>query len=247
MRSSRRMAGRGAGNSTPSRRTAACRSWSSSPLPPCRRTRRCRSSWSRWLAVWAKPPLPQRLKAVSGGHRAGRLAWSRQRSRQRRQASRRPARRWASARPARPSHKLMEPAAKPWLPLRRDVAGRRPSQPALSTHPSSPRPGRRADGEIRGSPRRAAGRRRTHTREVRRTCGPLAVDARQEPLLGASRVGQNLHELNDEFAIFKAWPSEQNRVAATHLLPVPELKWAKEEGGLFYLARSEYDLACRQV
>ena len=57
----------------------------------------------------------------------------------------------------------------------------------------------------------------------------------------------NLHELNDEFAIFKAWPSEQNRVAATHLLPVPELKWAKEEGGLFYLARSEYDLACGQV
>ena len=34
---------------------------------------------------------------------------------------------------------------------------------------------------------------------------------------------------------------------ATHLLPVPELKWAKEEGGLFYLARSEYDLACGQV
>ena len=60
-------------------------------------------------------------------------------------------------------------------------------------------------------------------------------------------MGQNLHELNDEFAIFKAWPSEQNRVAATHLLAVPELKWAKEEGGLFYLARSEYDLACGQV
>ena len=57
----------------------------------------------------------------------------------------------------------------------------------------------------------------------------------------------NLHELNDDFAIFKAWPSEQNRVAATHLLAVPELKWAKEEGGLFYLARSEYDLACGQV
>ena len=90
---------------------------------------------------------------------------------------------------------------------------------AGATHPSSPRPGRRADGEIRGSPRRAAGRRRTHTREVRRTCGPLAVDARQEPLLGASRVGQNLHELNDEFAIFKAWPSEQDRVAATRLPP----------------------------
>ena len=88
---------------------------------------------------------------------------------------------------------------------------------AGATHPSSPRPGRRADGEIRGSPRRAAGRRRTHTREVRRTCGPLAVDARQEPLLGASRVGQKLHELNDEFAIFKAWPSEQDRVAATRL------------------------------
>ena len=27
----------------------------------------------------------------------------------------------------------------------------------------------------------------------------------------------NLHELNDEFAIFKAWPSEQDRVAATRL------------------------------
>jgi len=51
----------------------------------------------------------------------------------------------------------------------------------------------------------------------------------------------NLHELNDEFAIFKAWPSEQNRVAATHLLPVPELKWAKEEGG------SLFHLACGQV
>ena len=57
----------------------------------------------------------------------------------------------------------------------------------------------------------------------------------------------NFHELNDDFAIFKAWPSEQNRVAATHLLPLPELKWAKEEDGLFYLARSEYDLACGQV
>ena len=30
---------------------------SSSPPPPRRRTRRCRCSWSRWLAVWAKPPL----------------------------------------------------------------------------------------------------------------------------------------------------------------------------------------------
>ena len=50
-----------------------------------------------------------------------------------------------------------------------------------------------------------------------------------------------MHELNDEFAIFKTWPSERNRVAATHLLPVPELKWEKEEGG------SLFHLACGQV
>ena len=76
------------------------------------------------------------------------------------------------------------------------------------------------------------------------TCGPTTL-VKNHYSVPVEWV--NLHELNDEFAIFKAWPSEQNRVAATHLLPVPELKWAKEEGGLFYLARSEYDLACGQV
>ena len=29
--------------------------------------------------------------------------------------------------------------------------------------------------------------------------------------------------------------------------PCQSSKWAKEEDGLFYLARSEYDLACGQV
>ncbi|EOD17166.1 hypothetical protein EMIHUDRAFT_118700 [Emiliania huxleyi CCMP1516] len=76
------------------------------------------------------------------------------------------------------------------------------------------------------------------------TCGPTTL-VKNHYSVPVEWV--NLHELNDEFAIFKAWPSEQNRVAATHLLAVPELKWAKEEGGLFYLARSEYDLACGQV
>ena len=109
---------------------------------------------------------------------------------------------------------------------------------AGATHPSSPRPGRQ-DGRRRDkwfATRRAAGRRRTHTREVRRTCGPLAVDARQEPLLGASRVGQNLHELNDEFAIFKALPSEQDRVAATRLPPRARAQVGEGGGSLFHLA-----------
>ena len=119
-------------------------------------------------------------------------------------------------------------------------------RPELLTPPHPGQDDKTADGEIRGSPHgaRPGGEEPTLEKyEERAAHWPLTLVKNN----GASRVGQNLHELNDEFAIFKAWPSEQNRVAATHLLAVPELKWAKEEGGLFYLARSEYDLACGQV
>ena len=40
----------------------------------------------------------------------------------------------------------------------------------------------------------------------------------------------SLHELTDEYAIFKVWPTDQDRLAVTHLLEVPDLKWEKEEG-----------------
>ena len=79
-------------------------------------------------------PLSLQLEQVAGSlgqaAAAAEAAGGERRRQRRRQASRCPARRWASARPARPSPKLMEPAAKTRLSLRRDLAGRRPSQPA---------------------------------------------------------------------------------------------------------------------
>ncbi len=41
----------------------------------------------------------------------------------------------------------------------------------------------------------------------------------------------NLVELTDEYAIFEVWPTEQDRIPATHLLDMPGLKWAKQEDG----------------
>ena len=48
-------------------------------------------------------------------------------------------------------------------------------------------------------------------------------------------------------ALFSSSVDPSHKARSPHLLPVPELKWEKEEGGLFSLARSEYDLACGQV
>ena len=39
----------------------------------------------------------------------------------------------------------------------------------------------------------------------------------------------NLEELTDEYAIFKVWPTEQDRIAVTHLMGIPDLKWQKLE------------------
>ena len=120
-------------------------------------------------------------------------------------------------------------------------------RPELLTPPHPGQDDKTADGEIRGSPHgaRPGGEEPTLEKyEERAARWPLTL-VKNHYSVPVEWV--NLHELNDEFAIFKAWPSEQNRVAATHLLAMPELKWAKEEGGLFYLARSEYDLACGQV
>ena len=53
----------------------------------------------------------------------------------------------------------------------------------------------------------------------------------------------NLVEITDEYAIFKVWPTEQNRIAATHLMEMPDLKWDKVVRGRYYMARAQYD-AC---
>ena len=57
----------------------------------------------------------------------------------------------------------------------------------------------------------------------------------------------NLDELTDEYAIFSVWPTEQDRLAATHLLGVEGLKWEKVEDGRFYMSRAQYDLCDEQL
>ena len=57
----------------------------------------------------------------------------------------------------------------------------------------------------------------------------------------------NLDELTDEYAIFKVWPTEQDRIAATHLMEMPKLNWAKVEGGRHFMARSHYDAGNDQL
>ena len=54
-------------------------------------------------------------------------------------------------------------------------------------------------------------------------------------------------ELTDEYAIFKVWPTEQNRIAATHLMGVPDLEWVKVEGDTHFMARAQYDLCNDQL
>ena len=43
------------------------------------------------------------------------------------------------------------------------------------------------------------------------------------------------------------WETEQDRIAATHLMGVPDLEWEKEEDGLFYMSRAQYDLCNEQL
>ena len=57
----------------------------------------------------------------------------------------------------------------------------------------------------------------------------------------------NLKELTDEYAIFEVWPTEQDRIAVTHLLDMPDLEWDKVEGGLYYMSRKQYDADNEQL
>jgi len=57
-----------------------------------------------------------------------------------------------------------------------------------------------------------------------------------------------LHELTDEYAVFKVWQTEQNRIAVTHIMGVPDLKWAKEEQrGKHFMSRAQYELCNDQL
>ena len=57
----------------------------------------------------------------------------------------------------------------------------------------------------------------------------------------------NLVELADDYAIFKVWPTEQDRLAVTHLMDMPDLKWEKVVRGKFYMSRAQYDLCNDQL
>ena len=79
---------------------------------------------------------------------------------------------------------------------------------------------------------------------VTRACGPLTLKngAYSIPITWLSLV-----ELTDEHAIFEVWPTEQDRIPATHVLDMPDLKWDKEEEGKFYMTREQYDLVNDQL
>ena len=49
------------------------------------------------------------------------------------------------------------------------------------------------------------------------------------------------------YAVFSVWPTEQDRIAATHFMGIPDLEWAKVEGGNHYMARTQYDLCNEQL
>ena len=57
----------------------------------------------------------------------------------------------------------------------------------------------------------------------------------------------NLVELSDEYAIFKVWPTEQDRLAVTHLMDMPDLKWEKVEAGCYYMSRTQYEFSNAQL
>ena len=57
-----------------------------------------------------------------------------------------------------------------------------------------------------------------------------------------------LDELTEEYAIFKVWPMEQDRIAATHLMEMPDLKWEKvDEHGCYLMSRAQYDAGNDQL
>ena len=56
-----------------------------------------------------------------------------------------------------------------------------------------------------------------------------------------------LVELTDEYAIFEIWPTEQDRIAATHLMGLEDLVWEKVGDGKYYMKRAQYDMCNDQL
>ncbi len=55
-----------------------------------------------------------------------------------------------------------------------------------------------------------------------------------------------MDELTDDYAIFTVWPTEQDRMAVTHVMDMPDLAWEKREGDEYYMSRAQYDLCNEQ-
>ena len=45
--------------------------------------------------------------------------------------------------------------------------------------------------------------------------------------------------------VFKVWPTEQDRVAVTHVMGMEGLEWEKVKEDLHYMSRAQYD-ACNE-
>ena len=56
-----------------------------------------------------------------------------------------------------------------------------------------------------------------------------------------------LDELTDEYAIFSVWPTEQDRIAVTHLMEMDDLAWVKVEGGQYYMPLAQYNMCNEQL
>ena len=50
-----------------------------------------------------------------------------------------------------------------------------------------------------------------------------------------------MQELTAEHAIFKVWPTEQDRIATTHIMDMPNLEWQRVEEGKYYMSREQYN------
>ena len=76
------------------------------------------------------------------------------------------------------------------------------------------------------------------------TCGPTTL-VKNHYSVPVDWV--NLHELIDDLPSSRLGRASKAASPRRTCSPCQSSKWAKEEDGLFYLARSEYDLACGQV
>jgi len=56
-----------------------------------------------------------------------------------------------------------------------------------------------------------------------------------------------LDELTESYAIFKVWHTEQDHIAVTHLMEMPDLAWDKVKQGMYYMTREQYNMCNNQL